>query len=157
MRGQQERSGSLFSYISIEERISSRQPLQPLRQIRRLADHGMEHCCRAGHPMLHWSGSTTRMIPLLQPASLVKDSIRRNPRRSVPGEICVASGSATTLTAPAAIPRRGSAAKRSVLTRDTTPMGSSKRCRCSVFLQGKLWKTAIIKHGRAKKSCHASR
>lgn len=35
MRGQQERSGSLFSYVSIEERIPSS---HPLRRIRKLAD-----------------------------------------------------------------------------------------------------------------------
>jgi transposase len=38
MRGQQERSGSLFSYVSIEERIP---PNHPLRQIRRLADQAL--------------------------------------------------------------------------------------------------------------------
>jgi hypothetical protein len=35
MRGQQERSGSLFSYDSIEERIPASHPLQ---RIRKLAD-----------------------------------------------------------------------------------------------------------------------
>jgi transposase len=35
MRGQQERSGSLFSYVLIEERIPAN---NPLRQIRKLAD-----------------------------------------------------------------------------------------------------------------------
>jgi hypothetical protein len=39
MRGQQERSGSLFSYVSIEERI----PLNhPLRRIRKLADQALD-------------------------------------------------------------------------------------------------------------------
>ncbi len=39
MRGPQGRSGSLFSYVSIEERI---QVSQPLRQIRRLADQALD-------------------------------------------------------------------------------------------------------------------
>ena len=39
MRGQQERSGSLFSYVSIEERIPSS---HPLRRIRKLADQALE-------------------------------------------------------------------------------------------------------------------
>ena len=38
MRGQQECSGSLFSYVSIEERIP---PTHPLRRIRRLADQAL--------------------------------------------------------------------------------------------------------------------
>ncbi len=39
MRGQQERSGSLFSYVSIEERIPSS---HPLRRIRTLADQALD-------------------------------------------------------------------------------------------------------------------
>ena len=39
MRGQQERSGSLFSYVSIEERIPAS---HPLRRIRRLADQALD-------------------------------------------------------------------------------------------------------------------
>jgi transposase len=39
MRGQQERSGSLFSYISTEVRIP---PSHPLRQVRRLADQTLD-------------------------------------------------------------------------------------------------------------------
>jgi len=38
MRGQQERSGALFSYVSIEERIP---PTHPVRRIRRLADQAL--------------------------------------------------------------------------------------------------------------------
>ncbi len=38
MRGQQERSGSLFSYVSIEERIPT---IHPLRRIRKLADQAL--------------------------------------------------------------------------------------------------------------------
>ena len=38
MRGQQERSGALFSYVSIEERIP---PTHPLQRIRRLADQAL--------------------------------------------------------------------------------------------------------------------
>ena len=39
MQGQRERNGSLFSYVSIEERI----PVShPLRRIRRLADHSLD-------------------------------------------------------------------------------------------------------------------
>jgi hypothetical protein len=38
MRGQQERSGSLFSYVSIEERIPAS---HPLRRIRKLADQAL--------------------------------------------------------------------------------------------------------------------
>ncbi len=38
MRGQQERSGALFSYVSIEERIP---PNNPLRRIRTLADQAL--------------------------------------------------------------------------------------------------------------------
>jgi hypothetical protein len=33
MRGQQERSGSLFSYVSIEDRISTSHPLRPIRML----------------------------------------------------------------------------------------------------------------------------
>ena len=39
MRGQRERSGSLFSYVSIEERIPAS---HPLRRIRRLADQALD-------------------------------------------------------------------------------------------------------------------
>ena len=39
MRGQQERSGSLFSYVSIEERIPDN---HPLRRIRKLADQALD-------------------------------------------------------------------------------------------------------------------
>ena len=39
MRGQQERSGSLFSCVSIEERIPAS---HPLRRIRKLADQSLE-------------------------------------------------------------------------------------------------------------------
>lgn len=39
MRGQQERSGSLFSYASIEERIPA---IHPLRRIRKLADQALD-------------------------------------------------------------------------------------------------------------------
>jgi hypothetical protein len=38
MRGQQERSGSLFSYVSIEDRIPAS---HPLRRIRKLADQAL--------------------------------------------------------------------------------------------------------------------
>jgi hypothetical protein len=38
MRGQQDRSGPLFSYVSTEERIPE---AHPLRQVRRLADHAL--------------------------------------------------------------------------------------------------------------------
>jgi transposase len=39
MRGQQERSGSLFSYVSFEERIPAS---HPLRRIRKLADQALD-------------------------------------------------------------------------------------------------------------------
>ena len=39
MRGHRERSGSLFSYVSIEERIPAS---HPLRRIRKLADHSLD-------------------------------------------------------------------------------------------------------------------
>jgi hypothetical protein len=39
MRGHQERSGSLFSYVSIEERIPAS---HPLRRIRKLADQALD-------------------------------------------------------------------------------------------------------------------
>ena len=39
MRGQRERSGSLFSYVSIEERIPAS---HPLRRIRKLADQALD-------------------------------------------------------------------------------------------------------------------
>ena len=39
MRGQQERSGPLFSYISTEDRIPAS---HPLRQVRRLADQALD-------------------------------------------------------------------------------------------------------------------
>jgi len=39
MRGQRERSGSLFSYVWIEERIPAS---QPLRRIRTLADQALD-------------------------------------------------------------------------------------------------------------------
>ncbi|WP_255518591.1 hypothetical protein [Synechococcus sp. CBW1006] len=37
MRGQQERSGSLFSYVSIEERIPTSHPLRRIRKLAELA------------------------------------------------------------------------------------------------------------------------
>ena len=39
MRGQQERTGSLLSYVSIEDRIPSS---HPLRRIRKLADQALD-------------------------------------------------------------------------------------------------------------------
>ena len=39
MRGQQERSGALFSYVTIEERIPAS---HPLRRIRKLADQALD-------------------------------------------------------------------------------------------------------------------
>ncbi len=39
MRGHRERSGSLFSYVSIEERIPA---CHPLRRIRKLADQALD-------------------------------------------------------------------------------------------------------------------
>ena len=39
MRGPRERSGSLFSYVSIEERIPAS---HPLRRIRKLADQALD-------------------------------------------------------------------------------------------------------------------
>jgi hypothetical protein len=39
MRGHRERSGSLFSYVSIEERIPAS---HPLRRIRKLADQALD-------------------------------------------------------------------------------------------------------------------
>lgn len=39
MRGRQERTGSLFSYVSIEDRIPAS---HPLRRIRKLADHALD-------------------------------------------------------------------------------------------------------------------
>ena len=39
MRGQQERSGPLFSYVSTEERFPR---AHPLRQLRRLADQALD-------------------------------------------------------------------------------------------------------------------
>jgi hypothetical protein len=39
IRGQQERSGSLFSYVSIEGRIPTS---HPLRRIRKLADQALD-------------------------------------------------------------------------------------------------------------------
>ncbi len=39
MRGQRERSGSLFPYVSIEERIPAS---HPLRQIRKIADQALD-------------------------------------------------------------------------------------------------------------------
>lgn len=39
MRGQQERSGSVFSYVSIEERIPASHPVRP---IRKLADQALD-------------------------------------------------------------------------------------------------------------------
>ena len=39
MRGHRERSGSLFSYVSIEERIPA---THPLRRIRKLADQALD-------------------------------------------------------------------------------------------------------------------
>jgi hypothetical protein len=44
MRGQQERSGSLFSYVSTEERIPAS---HPLRRIRKLADQALDRLNRA--------------------------------------------------------------------------------------------------------------
>jgi hypothetical protein len=46
MRGQQERSGSLFSYVSIEERIPAS---HPLRRIRKLADQALDRL-KSGAP-----------------------------------------------------------------------------------------------------------
>ena len=69
MRGQQERSGSLFSYVSIEELIPAS---HPLRRIRKLADQALDRLnptfCQLyaseGRPSVHrssccWSSCTT--------------------------------------------------------------------------------------------------
>ena len=57
MRGQQERSDSLFSYVSIEERIPAS---HPLRRIRRLADQALDrlnpHGCLKVCPSRPWRG-----------------------------------------------------------------------------------------------------
>jgi transposase len=55
MRGQQERSGSLFSYVSIKERIPAS---HPLRRIRKLAHQALDRlnptfrqlCASEGRP-----------------------------------------------------------------------------------------------------------
>ena len=51
MRGHRERSGSLFSYVSIEERIPAS---HPLRRIRKLADQALDRLnptfCELGVP-----------------------------------------------------------------------------------------------------------
>jgi transposase len=57
MRGQQERSSALFSYVSIEERIPAN---HPLRRIRPLADQALHQlngvfevlCAREGRPSI---------------------------------------------------------------------------------------------------------
>jgi hypothetical protein len=65
MRGQQERSGSLFSCVSIEERIPAS---HPLRRIRKLADQALDRlncafspgcsCQQLSEPLL--GGEATR-------------------------------------------------------------------------------------------------
>jgi hypothetical protein len=65
MRGQQERSGSLFFYVSIEERIPTS---HPLRRIHRLADQALDRLnptfCRLydleGRPLAERLGRTIR-------------------------------------------------------------------------------------------------
>jgi hypothetical protein len=47
MRGPQERTGPLFSYVSTEDRIPK---AHPLRQVRRLADHALDRL------NLRWTG-----------------------------------------------------------------------------------------------------
>ncbi len=55
MRGQQERSGSLFSYVSIEERIPAS---HALRRIRKLADQTLDRL----NPLGRWEGMKTLSV-----------------------------------------------------------------------------------------------
>ncbi|TWB87344.1 IS4 family transposase [Synechococcus sp. Ace-Pa] len=76
MRGHQERSGSLFSYVSIEERIPAS---HPLRRIRKLADQALDRLnptfcdllCR-GRPAL---GAARATAAGLVAAGVLRDSI----------------------------------------------------------------------------------
>jgi hypothetical protein len=45
MRGADERTGSMFSYVSLEERVP---PEHPLRTIRRITDRALERLSRFG-------------------------------------------------------------------------------------------------------------
>jgi len=71
MRGQQERTGSLFSYISTEDRIPAS---HPLRQVRRLADQALDRLnptfCK-----LHLEGGLPSIPPEQQPLALLLQAI----------------------------------------------------------------------------------
>jgi hypothetical protein len=56
MRGQRERSGSLFSYVSIEERIPA---THPLRRIWKLADQALDR----EHERLSWRSAVSAQSP----------------------------------------------------------------------------------------------
>ena len=56
MRGQRERSGSLFSYVSIEERIPAS---HPLRRIRKLADQALDRLNPTFCELYGWRPSET--------------------------------------------------------------------------------------------------
>jgi hypothetical protein len=54
MRSQQERSGSLFSYVTIEERVSTS---HPLHRVRKLADQALDRL-----NTLAWEGLKTLSV-----------------------------------------------------------------------------------------------
>jgi hypothetical protein len=69
MRGQQERSGSLFSYVSIEERIPAS---HPLRRIRKLADQALDRlnptfCDLTTQKAVTFREGVTPWLPLRRP------------------------------------------------------------------------------------------
>ncbi len=89
MRDQQERSGSLFSYVSIEALIPAN---HPLRRIRKLADQSVPrsadpHLLRSvclGRPPIGSTGATVLLASLLQAfygirsESLLQDQLHYN-------------------------------------------------------------------------------
>ena len=84
MRGHLERSGSLFSYVSIEERIPASHPLQ---RIRKLADHALD---RLTPTFCALCASETRADNLERMLARVPDA------EFVPAEIELAGSTCTT-------------------------------------------------------------
>jgi transposase len=71
MRGQQERTGPLFSYISTEDRIPAS---HPLRQVRRLADQALD-CLNPTFCKLYPEGGRPSIPPEQQLLALLLQAI----------------------------------------------------------------------------------
>ena len=91
MRGQQERSDSLFSYVSIEDRIPAN---HPLRRIRKLADQALDRLNPTFCQLYASEG-----LPSVPPEQLLLASLLRRSTGSAQNDSCLSSSTTTFCTA----------------------------------------------------------